>query len=69
MKNKRGVHCCKDCQDRREGCHSHCLTYISECEAWEDEKKKIRAEKYKYNDIERYEAKRNEQIKRGRGSR
>lgn len=66
IKRIKGVNCCLNCPDRKEGCHANCDKYLSERKAYEEYKQKIQAERNKQSGIEAYEAARNKQIKKGR---
>lgn len=41
------INCCKDCNERRVGCHSSCEVYINMKKKHDEIKEKIRKSKYR----------------------
>ena len=67
-----GIHCCKDCipPKRKPGCHAACEEYLKEKAQFEEDKKKIKANRtpnitvYDFNEIDYVKCKRHKRPNR-----
>ena len=51
---KTAVGVCKDCSDREIGCHATCKKYIEAKKEWDEERKKLYAERCKIAEYDAY---------------